>query len=299
MHLIRRWGLLLMVFAALVFGAVQVPASLVVGIRGDTGLYIQEYWQDGVPKYAIYNAGVDTLDLSVRNLAIGKRRHVPNGDEIMITPPGVVQGDTLTTWHLAPLAVALLPAVGVPDRLRSEERLVGLYGPHNEAYGIWADAGMRRPAIRGPVPESGIVTYADLNVPGKRFRDVWVVQDRLWYESGEGFKLNIVLASGTGILELRRGEAWPELPDVVILEAQCATLEVTDSDEVIQIDALGAGQDHSLHHVLVSCVAPDVEQPTMACVAGRLRVDPGFTEEGFYRGILVRPKESTGDPPAN
>ena len=299
MHLIRRWGLLLMVFAALVFGAVQVRASLVVGIRGDTGLYIQEYWRDGVPRLAVYNTGVDSLILSAVRMARGKQRSSPARGGAVVMSSGLVKADTLATWHLAPLAVALLPAVGVPDRLLSEERLVSLYGPHNEAYGIWADAGMRRPAIRGPVPESGIVTYADLNVPGNRFRDVWVVQDRLWYESGEGFKLNIVLASGTGILELRRGEAWPELPDVVILEAQCATLEVTDSDEVIQIDALGAGQDHSLHHVLVSCVAPDVEQPMMAYVAGRLRVDPGFTEEGFYRGILVRPKEATGDPPAN
>ncbi len=294
-----RLGLLLMVGAALMFGAVQVHASLVVGIRGDTGLYIQEYWRQGVPGLAVYNADADSLILSAVGMVRGKQRSSPAGGGAVVMSSGLTKADTLATWHLAPLAVTLLPAVGVPDRLLSEERFVGLYGPHNRAYGIWGDAGMRQPSVRGPVPESGIVTYANLNVPGNRFRDVWVVQDQLWYESGEEFKLNIVLASGTGILELRRGGALPTLLGVTILQAQCTTLEVTDSGEVIQIDALGANEDHGLHHVLVSCAAPEVEQPAMACVGGRLRVDPGFTEEGFYRGILVRPKEATEDPPAN
>jgi hypothetical protein len=282
------------VLAILGFATAEVTAILAAGFSGDSGLFIQEYWEGGVPKYAIYNAGTDTLDAIVRSLAVGKRHFIPEGDEIVVTPPGVVEGGTLAVWQLAPEAVTLLPAVGVPDTLLRKGQLFGVYGTSDRLYGVWSDAGMR-----WPVPESGIATYAYLNVPGSRPREAWVVQDRLWYESGQGFQLDVVLGSGSGVLEITRGEAWASLPPVGILGAECRTLDVSDSGRVIAIDALtGAGGD-SLHHVLVSCVAPEVEQPTMACLKARLKVDPGWIEQGFYRGILVRPREANAAPPAN
>ena len=271
---------------ALALLAVAAPASHVVGIRASEGLYIQEYWHDGVPRYAVYNAGVDTLSLAVRSLSRGKRRSIRRGDELMLTPGGTVPGDTLAIWQLPAGAVTLLPAVGIPDAPVREVRLLGLYGPYGQGFGSWSDAG-----IRWPVPESGVATYASLNVPGARQREAWVVQDRLWYESGEGFELDLVLAGGSGILQLSRVARWTSIPSVVVLDAECATLDVSDLGEVFEIDALNVDKDSGLHHVSVHCAAPEVTRPAMACLGGTLKVDPGWREEGFYRGILVRPRE--------
>ena len=296
MHGVRSIGctkLSVLALAVLVSAAAQTVASLATGVRGSEGLYIQEYWQDDVPKFAVHNARDDTLVVTVRRVTMGARRHVPQGAVVMITPPTREVTDTLAIWWLEPKGVTLLPAVGIPDEPVRHAQLAGLYAD-GVGVGIWADAG-----IHPPGPKSRIVTYASLNVPGRRSLEAWVEQDRLWFESGEQFDLDFMLAGGSGVFELRHGGTWQSIPRVVVVGARCATLQVTELENTIEIDALNVSENGKLHRVSVSCVAPQVERPTMVCVGGILHVHPGRVTEALDRGILVRPGEVLPDPPAN
>jgi hypothetical protein len=286
--MMRRWGLA--AAAACVLGLLVVEA--LAGFSDSFGLYIQEYWQDGVPKFAIYNANADSLNLTVRRLVRGKTSH----------DLAVVKQDTLATWHLPPQSVTLVPAVGVSDSLRSGEQLFGVCGPYDTIRGFWTETGMPpAAAVRG------IALYTGPGAPGHRSREAWVREDRLWHESGEEFTLDVALAGGSGVLEIPREKEWPLTP-VEILGARSATLKVTDLGRAIEIDALNIDRGDSLHHILVKCIAPEVDRPAMTCFVAILKgVDPDRPEQGFshdfsrglYRGILVRPREARSVPPAN
>ena len=256
----------------LILGAVLAGASFVhdasamsigVGLQWRE-VFVQEYWVDGSPHYAIANFGKTDLKISMYPYraahgakAIAGPWEVKAGSVTQVEAPGGLKG-----------LVALKLADG---------KHLGLLGPP------------KGPATQ---PKGKYISYDGLNGSGGRHLNLWCEQDALTFKSGGVIELKLAIPAGAGLIKYKKdpGNASSKLPikKVAIREAVSETARITSDDKLITIDTKNPVKQAKAHSIIVRFDAPKVTTATMAYADGWLQ-SSGRGGHGITRGVIVVP----------
>jgi hypothetical protein len=250
---------------AVAFGCNNLNAmSIGVGLHW-RDIFVQEYWEDGVPYYAIANFRDETVKISLFAWrAEGEAKPQAGPWEIKaksvlrVEAPRNLEGQLLSF------------------RLDDGQRLGHLSAP---------ESGSTK-------PEDRYASYDGLNGSGGRHADLTCGQATPAFKSMGVIEIKLRIPARTGILKFKKA-AQRRLPDCVITEAtirgaESETAGISADDEYIVIDTNKAALAAKLHTVTLRFAAPKVAQPTMFYINGFLAISAG-TGHGITRGVIIEP----------
>jgi hypothetical protein len=250
---------------ALVMGLVcaQPTSAEVIGIGLDfrKGLFVQEYWQDGKPHYALANLGAEGVRITVTDRKSG----------------AVLAGP----WEVKARSVAHVEAGKVAGN-----DLVQFTLANGSSLGL----------LTAPVPPAqqakGVLTTSDgMNGSGGRHAEIWCEQARPTFKSEELIELKLVVPANAGIIKYStKQEENRTIVHVPLVEADCATLPVEKVGAELHIRTNQPLKDEPRHTVTLRFKAPRVTAPTMVMVTG-WRALNNAGGHGITRGIVVLPMD--------
>jgi len=240
-------------------------ALIAVGLPWDTGVFVQEYWSQGMPHYAIANVSNEAAEVGVAewNGRVGRRLMGP--------------------WTVAPHSVQCWAI---------QELVTGYSGPliavslnNNPVYGLLKAP--QPPA--GPLTwekEEGILTVDGLNGTGDRHANLWCWQQQLVFDPGQAMSLTLQVPENTGTLVFEETSLSGHLPRGAVIGATSKTLSVDVRDKSFTIGAQESAGT-ARHAVALAVKIPEVEVETMVGILGRVacRSGAGFS---LARGLIVR-----------
>jgi len=240
-------------------------ALIAVGLPWDNGVFIQEYWSQGVPHYAMVNVSNEAAEVSVAewNGRVGRRLMGP--------------------WTVAPHSVQCCAI---------QDLVIGYSGPliavsmnNNPVYGL----------LKAPQPPAGllkwekvegILTVDGLNGTGDRHANLWCLQQQLIFDPGQVISLTLQVPENTGTLVFEETSLSGHLPQGVVIGATSKTLSVEVRDKSFIIGAQES-PGTARHAVALAVKIPEVEVETLVAIVGRVacRSGAGFS---LARGVIVR-----------
>jgi len=224
-------------------------------------IFIQEYWKDGTPHYAIANFGKEAIKIS----AFAGRA------------PAAVAGP----WEVEAGAIVHVEApegqTGLLTLRLDGEKHLGLIGA---------------PRAGATQPKGKCATYDGLNGSGGRHTDLWCEQDTVTFKSGGVIELTLKVPANAGIIKYKKGGGQPSgkiaISKAAIKEAVSDTARITADDKVITIDVKKPDKQAAMHTIAVRFDAPKVEEATMVFTDGWLQKS-GRSGHGITRGVVVAP----------
>lgn len=250
---------------AVAFGCNNLNAmSIGVGLHW-RDIFVQEYWEDGVPYYAIANFRDETVKISLFAWRA-------EGEAKALAGP----------WEIKAKSVLRVEA---PSNL--EGQLLSFRMEDGQRLGL-----LSAPESGSTKPEDRYASYDGLNGSGGRHADLWCEQAMPAFKSNGVIEIKVRIPARKGILKFKKA-AQRRLPDCVITEvtireAESKTAGISTDDVYIVIDTSKAALPAKLHTVNLRFDAPKVAQPTMFYIAGFLTISPG-TGHGITRGVIVEP----------
>jgi hypothetical protein len=238
-----------------------VPAEgsvIGVGLDWRKNVFVQEYWQDGVPHYVLANLGSTAIQITVHERTSG----------VQLAGPWEIKPRSVTFVDARPLQGKDLVAFKLADGTN-----LGLLG--------------------SPVPpatpiKDAIATYDGLNGSGGRHNIPWFEQTSLTFRSGEVFEVKLMMQSPGGVVKFsRKGGNEVAISQLPLVEAVCPSLAVKVSGDQIQIDANRPLQPQKIHPITLRFRAPEVKSPTLFMITG-WRATSGGSGHGVTRGIVVK-----------
>ena len=240
-------------------------ALIAVGLPWDTGVFVQEYWSQGMPHYAIANVSNEAAEVGVAewNGRVGRRLMGP--------------------WTVAPHSVQCWAI---------QELVTGYSGPliavslnNNPVYGL----------LKAPQPPAGpltwekgegILTVDGLNGTGDRHANLWCWQQQLVFDPGQAISLTLQVPENIGTLVFEETSLSGHLPRGAVIGATSKTLSVEVRDKSFTIGAQESAGT-ARHAVALAVKIPEVEVETMVGILGRVacRSGAGFS---LARGLIVR-----------
>lgn len=234
-----------------------------VGLPVGQGIFLQEYWLQMKPHYAIANIS----DISVE-VAFAEW----NGEKI---------GSFLESRKIAPHSVECYK---IQDSiLNYQGTLLAVSLDKNTLFGL-----MRTPVMAVIESQSRfeqILTIEGLNGIGDRYAKLECWQLRLSFNPEETTLLTLRMPADLGTIILNENSLQDYLPPLRIIDAASQTLEVKKINDTFTIST-GTRAQPQTPEVTLRLTTPIVENQTMASLTGRVMV-PGGGSFSFARGLIV------------
>lgn len=229
-----------------------------VGLDFRKGIFVQEYWQDGKPYYAIANLGKEKTTISVADWKTGAVLAGPwdlMAQTVRHVDASTVRGDALVRFQLADGSAL----------------------------------GLLMPPTPPPNPVKGsLATYDGMNGSGGRQVELWCEQAVPAFKTGEIIELALKLPTGAGVIKYTTKPENGNVVQLPLLEASCETLPVKNVGNEYQILASKPLKAEKLHTVTLRFRAPTVAAPTMVMLSGWRMLSNGGGH-GITRGVVVMP----------
>ncbi|HPD15659.1 MAG TPA: hypothetical protein PLE19_11950 [Planctomycetota bacterium] len=280
---VRLW---LAALAACALVAAAVGSQIGVGLDWRTGLYVQEYWQGGKPRYLIANLSREPATITVQTVNIDVReggRAFREANPLPQKPVETLAGP----WEV--------PAGGAADVDASPLLGKGLaeFRSGGKRLGLLDLA--KPPAA---APAEAIVTTHGVNGSGGRQTGLWCEHPALRVAAGADIEVKLITAAGQGTLSLGTKSKPPEEKDGIVTspahlapaEAVCDTLPVAASGGAVVIDTGKPLKDQPSHTVLLRFKAPAVAAPTLVTFGGWVQHRGG----GYWliRALVIEPRSA-------
>jgi hypothetical protein len=224
-------------------------------------IFIQEYWHNGKPHFAIANIG--KADAAVSTTA-------PDG------PWNVKAGDI----------------VQVPTKLGKENELLTVSTATRRLGRVQCPAAPSEQAKKPYVVKYG------LNGSGGQFGSYYMQQD--WIFPSEGaIEIDLVIPAKRGMVTFwKTAQHDYPLTQIFVTEAKCDTLKVADDGTSFVLDATQALKEAKNHVVHLKLKAPKVAAPTLVLMDGWMdlaneagKIVPFSNGHVLARGVIVAPAE--------
>jgi hypothetical protein len=263
---------------ALVLGlpALTRASQIVVGLDWRQNVFVQEFWQDGKARYAIYNSRSEAIKLTVNDVQFV---NVPGTEGFR-----AMEGKELASWEVKSKGVVIVnvPKAPAGDGLRFLRFRIA-DGPKLGVLSI--------PIPPAEMPKGKIVSYDGLNGSGGRRQDVGYEQDLPTFKSDGVIEMKLKLPAGGGeTVTFKKTKGIDSPVEALISEARCDTLPIQISKEGdITIDTANPLKEAPVHTVTLRFKAPRADVPTMAVIDGWVTVAGGAYH--VVRGVIVQPKK--------
>jgi uncharacterized protein (TIGR03067 family) len=274
-------GTLLTVALVFALPALASASGFGVGLDWRQNVFVQEFWQAGKARYAIYNSRPEAIKLTVNDV---QSVSVPGTESFR-----AVEGKELATWEVKGKAIVFVdaPMAPVNDGLRFLQFRIA-DGPR---LGM-----LTYPAAPADFPRNKILSCVGVNGSGGRQQDVWYEHDSLTLESDGIIEVKLKLPAGGETVTFKKEKGIEKPAEALISEAVCATLPIQDGKEEITIDTSKPLKAADVHVVTLRFKAPRVDAPTMVVIDGWVSVPstvPGTSGGGYHavRGVIVLPPE--------
>jgi hypothetical protein len=214
-------------------------------------VFIQEYWHNGKPHFAIANIGKTDVVLTTG---------APDGPW-QVKAGAVVQVETRPGKANGLLTVS------------TKTRRLGL---------------LQNPTAPLEKAHKPYVVHYGLNGSGGKFNAYYAQQ--IWTFPSEGtIELDLVIPENRGKVTFWKDarHKYP-LTQVFVAEATCDSLAVVDDGKAIVLDATKPLKAEKTHVVRLKLNAPKVAVPTMVLLDGWMDLGPG-SGHGVARGVIVAP----------
>jgi hypothetical protein len=232
-----------------------------VGLQSNYGIFIQEYWRDTKPYYAIANTTNNPVRVAIAEWIDGN------------------VGNLLISWEIAPFSVQ---SHEIQDSiLNYKGSLLAISLDETALSGLLRKPEM--PVIENWLPE--ILTIEGLNGVGERYTNIECWQPQLVFNAGENISLTLRLTQNFGIITLNENFAQDYLPRLNVFEATSQTLDIKKINQTITISSETAAQT-GIHEASLLLKAPVITNRTMASFAGRVNV-PNGGSFSFARGVII------------
>lgn len=232
-----------------------------VGLPGDRGVFLQEYWDTERPCYAVANISGAPIELNVSEWNDGR------------------SGNRLFSREIASNSVQFLEI---------EEPIMDYRG---DLLAISLDQnsflGLLKAPVRAHIQDrlGEFLTIDGLNGLGARDANIRCWQDRLSFDGNEVISLILEIPGAAGTIFLNEGSDGNDLPRSVVRDASSQTLGVEKRNEIIEI----SNNDYArtgMHKVSLEVVIPPVKERTMTFFSGRTVVREGGSFH-FARGLVA------------
>jgi hypothetical protein len=242
----------------------QASNIIGAGLDINQGILVQEYWENGLPHYAIASTRKEPVKVEFHGW-----RDKKAGD--LLLGPVPLRSGSIAQVDAHPADGHELMAVRI-----NEGTILGLL------------RGPQQPRFNSP--KDRIVTYYGLNGVGGRRADMWFSQAHLVLPS-DHIELEMVVPNGLGTIHFPKARSVRSLLEAVIVHAASDTLPVHDGEQGFTIDSTKAGDGQRTHSVRLRFKAPPLKSTALLTVNGRVKTPAGG---GFaiLRGIQVRPENS-------
>lgn len=261
--------------------ALASASQIAVGLDWRQNVFVQEIWQQGKARYAIFNSRPQALKLAVNDVQF---ENVPGTESFR-----AVEGKELASWEVESRKVVFVDAPKAPagGGLRFLRfRIVD--GPR---LGV-----LTFPVAPADLPKGKIVSCDGINGSGGRRQNVCYEQDSLSFKSGGIIEVKLKLPAGGKTVTFKKQKGIDNPAEALISAAECATLPIQSGKEEIVIDTSKPLKAAEVHTVTLRFRAPRVNAPTMVVVDGWVSIPPtvpGTTGGGYHvvRGVIVQPEE--------
>ena len=242
---------------------------IAVGLPWDAGLFIQEYWFQEIPHYAIANVSNKTVEVGLAEWT------------------GVV-GEPLTDpWRLEPNTVLCRELDSLATSYSGA--LIAVSLNQNPIQGL----------LKAPQPlacskrwkkSNRFITLDGLNGTGDRNANLCFIQEKLVLDSGKTYSLMLQIPANIGTISFKQTGIPGGLPQASIIRAESNSLSVEERDSIIFIGEQEISAAN-YHEVILTVNLPEVEAETMTVVLGRLD-SPSGAGFSFARGLITKPVRS-------
>lgn len=242
--------------------------NISVGLSRDAGVFLQEYWEDDRPFYAVLNETREPAHLVVCEWE-----------------PRSGPGDVIAEWHVPP------------------RTFIRTVAPYSTKYGRW---NFRQALSNGSAlgifyaPASGfdlegdrIVARSTLHLPGGRGGGIEMFHEVFPIVSGGVAAVDVRVEGLAGDLWFPKGPLASDPRIVSVLSVTSASLLVREGADAF-VTNLGVTFTRSSRSLRVTYRAPIVESPTMAVIEVRNSAcGRGSRSTSIRRyGVAVLPKET-------
>lgn len=299
---LRRVAIIGLIPLWLLFGLVGNAEGSQIGIGlFYPGVYVQEFWRDSTPYFAVSNTTDSTVSLYVREAKTSRRGRGP-------TRLQIDRGPIVEKWEIPSGQTRIFDVSELSSMELVEVR-------QNQRYG-----GLLNPPREPPLAAKGkLVTYGSLNLGGGIGQvPVWSEQDSLVYRSRNGIELYCVVRQDRGRVvfgskvELwriinNRKEGFPpvdknadgtpreeiDLPWLVIRNVRCTSLRVERENDLYTVYMSDPIIKKDYHVITLRYDFPKEEHERGAGVGiarmnGILIWGESQHKKWFGRGILVK-----------
>lgn len=263
----------------LVLPSLASASQIAIGLDWRQSVFVQEFWQDGKARYAIYNGRPDAIKIAVSDVQFV---NVPGTESFR-----AIEGKDRGSWEVNGKGLVLVDAPLAPagDGLRYLRfRIVD--GPR---LGV-----LTFPVAPANLPKGKIVSCDGINGSGGRRQDVCYEQDSLTFKSDGIIEVKLKLPAGGETISFKKKKTIDNPTEALISEAECATLPIQVGKEEITIDTSKPIKAAPVHMITLRFKAPRADAPTMVVIDGWVSIPstvPGIAGGGYHaiRGVIVQP----------
>ena len=256
-------------------------SQIAVGLDWRQNVFVQEFWQNGKARYAIYNAQPQAIKLAVSDVQF---LNVPGTESFQAH-----EGKELANWEVKSKSVVFVDAptaLGRKGLWYLRFRIVN--GPR---LGV-----LTFPAAPPDLPKGKIVSGDGINGSGGRRQEVYYVQDALTFKSGGIIEVTLKLPANGETVTFKKQKGIDSPVEALITEAECPTLPIRAGKEEITIDTSEPLKAAAVHAVTLRFRSPTVNAPTMVVIDGWVSLPPtvpGMAGGSYHvvRGLIVQPQE--------
>jgi hypothetical protein len=262
---------------ALGLPALANASQIAVGLDWRQNVFVQEFWQDGKARYAIYNLRPEAITLTLNDVQFV---NVAGTEGFR-----AVEGKELARWEIKGkgLRVVDAPKVAVDGGLRFLRFRMAV----RASLGV-----LSPPAAPAPLPKGKIVSFDGMNGSGGRHQKVCYEQDSLTFKSEGIIEVKLKLPAEGETVTFKKTKSLDVPVEALISEARCDTLAIQNTKEKITIDASKPLKVLPVHTVTLRFKAPRTDVPMMAVIDGWLATEPGG-RAGYHviRAVVVQPEK--------
>ena len=273
-------GNLLTLALVLALPPLASASQIAVGLDWRQNVFVQEFWQEGKARYAIYNGRVEAIKLTVNDVQFV---NIPKTESFR-----AVEGKDLAGWEIKGKSVVFVDAPKAPggDGLRFLRFRIA----DGARLGV-----LTFPVAPADLPKGKIVSCDGINGSGGRQQKVCYEQDALTFKSEGIIEVKLKLPAGGETVTFKKAKSMDNPVESLISEAECATLPIQAGKEEIMIDTSKPLKAAAVHVVTLRFRAPRVDAPTMVVIDGWVSLPPSIpgTKGGGYhviRGVIVQPE---------
>lgn len=237
-----------------------------VGLPWDAGLFIQEYWFQEIPHYAMVNISQETVEVGLAEWT------------------GVVGQPLTTVWRLEPNKVICHELASLANSYSGE--LIAVSLNQNPIHGL-LKAPQPLPCSKRWDKLNRFATLDGLNGTGDRNANLCFIQEKLILDSGKTYSLMLQLPANIGTISFEQTSIPGGLLQASVIRAESNSLSVEERDSILFIGEREISAAN-YQEVILTVNLPEVEAETMTVVLGRLD-SPSGAGFSFARGLITKP----------